>query len=145
MTRRTSFAATLVAVALAPVAVVVAPVAEGAKKKNVKPKGKARFQGSSSQKLQVKFRTTYGGRSVTGFTARYSMRCGSRRSAATLVANRSLAVKNGRFGSTGNSSVRIKGRFPTRRKATGTFRIRQQSQTGARCDSGTVKFTVKVV
>lgn len=123
-------------------AVAGVPVAEAGA---VKPRKNARFQGATKQKKQIRFNTSKSGRHVLKVKFQYRMRCTNGRRASVASISKSLTVKDSKFTFGKRRGVlRVWGRFTSRTRVKGWFRIRFSSAQ-EKCDTKTVSWTARVV
>jgi hypothetical protein len=122
------------------------------------PRGDTTYKGKTSQKRNVKLRTTADAGALKGFAIRRRLDCGDDGSVSGTFRQTSGLIPiadDGRF--SGGSKVRSlnggeieRGRYTLRGRfgeaglgARGTYRERVVLRSGVRCGTGTVKFRVR--
>jgi hypothetical protein len=107
------------------------------------PKRGAAFRGRTSQRRPLTFRVTPSGRAVGPVRFSVRLRCGAGRRSTGVQLTR-LRVRRGRFGTPRRApGVSLRGRFTSSRRAHGTLRVRTFDDRRRRCDSGTVRWSVR--
>ena len=120
------------------------------------PEPSTKFAGKTSQGFSASIWTNAAGNGLHSFTIRRSFRCaGNETIEGTFqLTSGAMALREGdrfyahakvkRGGKIRRGVFTIRGRFGTRGKAArGTYRERVRVKSGARCDTGTIRFLIR--
>ena len=108
------------------------------------PRKGATFKGKTSQKRSITFRVAKNGRSARISRLGYSAKCAKGgKVSGTLKKAPAIRIRKGAL-RLSTKLMGFSGKFSSSRRAKGTFRISSANTLGRRCNTGTIRWSVRV-